>query len=185
LYCIVFSTEKLIDLLSRERISHSWLRLNVSRILYNPADITVDQDYCELIEACKQAYFRYITEDKVAFPDEGPKMLISVAPRFKHIGFREEQEVRIIAIPAKQSVVDMMRLERPDETVAPAKVIHSRASTEGECPYLALFDCLGATLPIKRIIVGPSRNQDQNLAAARHLIKNKFPLSRSLTPFIG
>jgi hypothetical protein len=111
--------------------------------------------------------------------------LLSTAPRFKHQGFREEQEVRVIAIPGKQSTADMMRSERPEQEVAPLKAVRSRVVAAGECPYIALFDCLRETLPIKRIIVGPSTNQDENIIRVRHLIKNNFPLSRSATPFIS
>lgn len=78
-----------------------------------------------------------------------------------------------------------MRLERPEHKVAPLKAIHSRAGETEKSSYLALFDCLGATLPIKQVIVGPSKDQDKNIAVARYLIKNEFPLSRSATPFIG
>jgi hypothetical protein len=184
-YCIVFDTQKLINLLTSEWNYHYWTYLRLTDILYATDDISIDTLCPDLSNAAEQSYSRFRKNLPLNFSSDGVVALLSNAPRFKHQGFREEKEIRIIAIPGKPSTVDMMRLERPEHKVAPLKAIHSRAGDTEKSSYLALFDCLGATLPIKRVIVGPSKDQDKNIAVARYLIKNEFPLSRSATPFIG
>jgi len=67
----------------------------------------------------------------------------------KHRGFREEREVRIVAMPqSERALADRGRecelLGRP-----PIKDVHGNSKK-----YVALFESLNATLPIKRIIVG-------------------------------
>jgi len=184
-YCIVFDTQKLLDLLTCERNYHYWTYLCLTDILYATDDISIDTLCPDLQNAAEQSYYRFRKNLPLNFSSDGVLALLSTAPRFKHQGFQEEQEVRIIAIPGKQSTVDMMRLERPEHKVAPLKTICSRPGKTENCKYIALFDCLEATLPIKRIVVGPSKTQDKNLAEARRLTKNKFPLISSATPFIG
>ena len=111
-------------------------------------------------------------------------LFMSGATRFKHQGFREEREVRIVAIPAKRRMLER-ELDKHPEYDAPDrwKHVHSRASKH--IRYIKLFDTISAKLPIKRIIVGPSRNQDKNFARARAIVAEAVPVTRSATPFIG
>jgi hypothetical protein len=51
--------------------------------------------------------------------------------------------------------------------------------------YIALFESLSGTLPIKRIIVGPGANQDEDLEFARSVVSDRIPIVISETPFIG
>ena len=51
--------------------------------------------------------------------------------------------------------------------------------------HVALFESLNATLPIKRIIVGPGANQNADFEFARSLISERVPIVMSETPFIG
>jgi hypothetical protein len=49
---------------------------------------------------------------------------------------------------------------------------------------IALFESLQCELPIRRVIVGPSRNQDKNFTKALELLGSGIKIERSDTPFI-
>jgi hypothetical protein len=88
-------------------------------------------------------------------PDDGFEPFVAGATLFKHQGFREEREIRIVAAPGSQRVMERVQAEHADFRPAPLKVARQ---TETGRRYVALFDALGERLPIRRIIVGPSRD---------------------------
>ena len=106
----------------------------------------------------------------------------NAATLMKHRGFREEREVRIVAMPqSERALADRGReyelLGRP-----PIKEVH-RQSNSKKC--VALFESLNTTLPIKRIIVGPGANQKEDCEFARSVVVDQVPIVISETPFIG
>jgi hypothetical protein len=64
-------------------------------------------------------------------------------------------------------------------------MIRSRPTPYGSAKYIALFETLNRELPIKRVIVGPSRNQQQNYDRALTVVKKSTPLVCSETPFLA
>lgn len=49
---------------------------------------------------------------------------------------------------------------------------------------VVLFDGLGEKLPIRRVIVGPSIDQERNLSHARSLLGPDVPVVLSETPYV-
>lgn len=74
------------------------------------------------------------------------------ATRFKHSGFREEQEIRIVHIRELQSSVPEGR--------NPYRRVEFRSHRKSWVPYVSLFSAAGEKLPIKRIIIGPHPRSD-------------------------
>jgi hypothetical protein len=107
---------------------------------------------------------------------------ISAATLLEHRAFSEEREVRIVGIP--HSADAMAAHGARDHLVGwpPTKKVLQSAHSK---KYLALFDGLGESLPIKRIIVGPSANQSDDLEFARLLTMGKVDVVLSRTPYIG
>jgi hypothetical protein len=66
----------------------------------------------------------------------------------------------------------------------PLKAIRSKNGAAGSRQFLALFESLHRELPIRRVIVGPSRNQDKNFTKALELLGSEIKIERSDTPFI-
>ena len=121
--------------------------------------------------------------------NEGPPetflaYFLSAAPLLKHQGFIEESEARIVAIPGTQHDYDAVVAEYGDSISLPLKNICQRTDTRGLRQYVVLFENLNLSLPIKRVIVGPSRDQDKNFNKARHLLGDQVELVRSQTPFL-
>lgn len=91
---------------------------------------------------------------------------------YKHWGFYEEQEVRVVAIPPTSEVA-------ADATAAgetlPLPAVEFFQRGGAPVPYLALFETSTGSkpsgrLPIKRVIVGPHRNKGQRVQAVKHLL---------------
>jgi hypothetical protein len=111
-------------------------------------------------------------------------LFIAGATRFKHHAFREEREVRIVGIPAtKPTLANFLRGHPEHDSLGRWKKINVRDVKQ--IRYMALFDTLGAVLPIKRVIVGPSRNQNESYARARAVLREGVPVTRSAIPFSG
>jgi hypothetical protein len=82
--------------------------------------------------------------------------LIGSLSQYKHRGFKEEQEVRLVVSPMNQNY---MNVEDPDFTAKHAgKVLKPRNNRLNLASYVALFG--DKPLPISKIIVGPHANKE-------------------------
>jgi len=184
-FCIVFDTAKLIDLLDREFASHSWVYLRLAEVLYASKSLNIDTCFPDLLGSWANhiaALFRG-TKENIS-----PNMIIdflSTATRFKHQGFQEEREIRVISIPYSQTMIKKLLAQSPNEQVRPVKSIRSRIWCAEEIPYIVLFESFKASLPIQRVIVGPSKHQDVNWHHASDIVGKRVPLIRSATPYNG
>ena len=88
---------------------------------------------------------------------------IETVPFLKTRRFEEEQEYRLVASATRQSLAGQ-------DSRSPIKVYFREGAAGALVPYLKLFETLGAKLPIKKIIVGPHRNQENQYNAARLLL---------------
>jgi hypothetical protein len=100
-------------------------------------------------------------ESNVPISEEALVAFISGATLLKHEGFREESEVRIVAMPGTQETVDVVKAEHPEFNPPPLKDILSRDSKRGTLKYISLFDGFDEPLPIKRVIVGHGWDEDR------------------------
>jgi len=110
---------------------------------------------------------------------------VTASTSYKHQGFKEEREVRVVAIPASPQLVNGLASERRLYERPRTKEVRVRNGNRGTRRYIVLFEGLDAQLPIKRVIIGPSPIQEKNYDEARGLIQGDITLTRSATPFIG
>jgi hypothetical protein len=183
--CVVFDTAKLITLLECEFAAHYWVYLRLAEVHYAFDDVNIEALFPDLLDSVAEHLITNLGPLSQRITREAIISLIAAAPRFKHQGFREEQEVRVIGIPHNQALVDRIRLERPDENGRSVKLIKHRNRDDRDCRYLVLFDSLECTLPITRIIVGPSSGQAKTFHEARKLVGSRYPVVRSETPYLG
>jgi hypothetical protein len=78
-----------------------------------------------------------------------------------------------------------VRSEYSHFVAAPLKRVYALEGDTGRRRHIALFEALNAKLPIERVIVGPSRHQNDNFDKARSVIGKNLSLSCSATPYIG
>jgi hypothetical protein len=185
--CLVFDTQRLIDLVLRESRAFYWVAIGIDDVTYATSDVVVAEKYEGLVSELTRLLEGGIRRKANWMPasEKGISGFIEASTRFKHQGFKEEREVRIVAVPGSAATANQAAREHPAEfTRQPIKPIRQSQAENRDRPYLALFETLGAQLPVSRIIVGPSRQQEANLrratAAAGRLVK----IVPSITPYI-
>lgn len=97
----------------------------------------------------------------------------------KHHAFHEENEVRIVVSPVPRDRTSVFYKDRQVR-----KPIRYRRKGDGEVRYIELFGT--GPLPIKRVIVGPSRIQNVTVEDVTRIIAGTdIKVVRSRTPFRG
>jgi hypothetical protein len=120
--------------------------------------------------------------------EESYDAMITLSCLYKHWGFFEEQEVRVIAIPPNDEVLEIAKAAKPN--IMPRRT--SYFSRSGMIiPY---FDIFGSRtppankLPIKRVIVGPHVMSETRAKTVEMLLKSHGYTSEvivSKIPYLG
>jgi len=115
--------------------------------------------------------------------------LVSLSVRHKHRGFREEAEIRIVAL---RSIPKVREFEEEDGESRPQREIFFRSKSGILVPYIKLFGTkeLGddARLPIKQVIVGPHPEKAKRRAAVERLLRENgidVVVTESSIPYLG
>lgn len=185
-YCIVFDTKGLAELLRREASLHYWNFITFEEVSYAEDDDAVDKRFETLISAGEALVSNILFRGK----DDGFKVedfgaFVRGASLLKHPGFKEEREVRVVAMPSSQSDVADVRKIHSAVPQRLYKTTHARSDGTRDIPYLALFDNLHEDLPMKRVIVGPSSQQQAHHRRVLDLLGDRVNVTVSATPFIG
>jgi hypothetical protein len=99
--------------------------------------------------------------------DEGVyECITALSVLYKHRGFREEAEVRIVAMPVHPTLV----VATAGDEVRPEKPVAITLRDGALVPHLALFGN-GQRLPISSVIVGPHRDRERRKLAVEMLLK--------------
>jgi hypothetical protein len=180
-------TKKILHGLEKEWSSHDYFTMNIDTVVYAGPEFSIAKEFPEILDACKQ-FLTEILEDKEEQPIfHGWEAFIARATTLKHEGFQEEREIRIMCSPWTPKLDEEAR-RRDSSMVAKErnyKTIKWRHSGFRAIPYIELFQGLDWRLPIKRVIVGPSRDQQRNYHLARGIVGTNLPVTCSRTPFIG
>lgn len=153
-YAIVFDTNDLETLLSKEEKSFSYSFIHWGDVDYHD-DEDSHEETLEWIATTQETARKFILE-----PDSNKQKklieaffrpILSLTTRHKHSGFREESELRIVAIGPPANA--------PEESDNRPKKPVSFAPRNGILvPYISLFKGLDdrkCKLPIRKVIVGP------------------------------
>lgn len=180
-YALVFDTRQLDALLEREWRAHFWSGLIIDRVVYFDGLDILEKEFPSLMDSSTAFISKTLNSESCSDMDLF-RPFSSAATLMKHRGFREEREVRIVAMP--QSERALVERGRGNELLGrpPIKEVHMLSNSK---KYVALFESLNATLPIKRIIVGPGANQKEDYEFARAVVSDRVEIVISETPFIG
>ena len=179
-YAVVFDTSKLLKLLPREAEMYSPNYYIIGGDVVYSSDS--DKIFVQEMKDDLKVISDFMSEFMVAEHHDFNKLfvpLIKCACRYKHGGFHEEKEVRIVALPS------------PDETkpLPPqAKKRHHYVREGTPVPCIHLFENLGMPLPITRIIVGPHRDKEKRKYALENLLslhQLDITVSVSDIPYVG
>lgn len=180
---IVFKTTGLEKLAKIEQTKYYYSGINLCRANYydhvmhkydNPEMYTFERTIKEVLQNLRENNSKNVIADTLT-------PLVDLAIRHKHFGFKEEREVRIIALPTKR--------EHLDEIETKSIVDYSFYNRKGAIvPHLKLFQ--NEELPIKRIIIGPHPNQIKRVEAIQKLLvqrglSSNIDVVPSDIPYIG
>ena len=180
-FCIVFDASGIVELLQKEFECHHWISLRLDQVVYNTANFSIEASFGSLLDEAEDVFLALIGHD-----DPSPTALahfMRAASLLKHQGFREENEVRIVAFPATPLDNEVLRA-RYGYVPLKTKDVCSIDTARGKRSYVPLFKGLGLQLPIKRVIIGPSKRQAEARAKAEVLLGSSINVEQSQTPFV-
>jgi hypothetical protein len=187
-YALVFDTARLDALLHEEAEKWAWDLFGGDVIYSSDPPDKFREDLGPATDAIKAGVAEFIRSagnhdalEPVYYA------LIQCACRYKHWGFDEEREVRIVAIPANKEIAE--ESQRRNLGI-PEKPRHSFVRNGAVVPCIHLFEGIMAdrnrVLPITRVIVGPHPEKDSRRRATDILLhENGFdiPVSESEIPY--
>jgi hypothetical protein len=183
-YVLVFDTARLDARLTEEAQKWAWDLFGGDVIYSSDSPDRFRADLGPAVDAIGKGVAEFIrtagSEDAL---EPVYYALIQCACRYKHWGFDEEKEVRIVAIPANQEIGQESRRR---ELGLPEKRRHSFVRNGTMVPCIHIFEATTGSLPIKRVIVGPHPNKEKRLRAASILLREhglEIPVSASEIPY--
>jgi hypothetical protein len=180
-YALVFDTRQLDALLEREWGAHFWAMLAIEKVVYFEGLETLEKEFPDLLKISTTFMSKFLGRQSCTNIDVFTPFS-RAASLLKHRGFREEREVRIVACPQSARALADRGMRNELLGWPPIKKVCGLSNSK---KYVALFESLSATLPIKRIIVGPGANQNADFEFARSVVSDRVPIVISDTPFIG
>jgi hypothetical protein len=180
-YALVFDTRQLDDLLALEWQAHFWVKLDIEKVVYFEGSETLENEFPDILSSSTAFMAKVLNGESAAKVDLFTPFS-RAATLLKHRGFREEREVRIVACPQSELALADRGMKNELLGRPPLKEVRWLSNSK---KYVALFESLSTTLPIRRIIVGPGANQKEDYEFARSVVCDLVPIVISETPFIG
>ncbi|HEY6339179.1 MAG TPA: DUF2971 domain-containing protein [Candidatus Sulfotelmatobacter sp.] len=182
-FCLVFDTAALWRLFQRERATFFYAYNDLREAFYPRESSRTIQCFTELLNTSETVIKTALLGNRDFSVDETLLPFVSAATAFKHQGFYEEREVRLVAMAGTELAAEMER--KAGRTPPPLKEVCKTSRGGRVRQHINLFGKDFAPLPLQRVIVGPSRSQDVNAAFARKIVGRNVPVSTSATPYIG
>ena len=177
-FAIEFDTVKLEQLFKLEGDSYDHAFATFGDVVYGQDHQLFTEDFVPYFERLKSYllnnFRKDMGEDIEVDQYSGFIPFCYCTSMMKHVGFKEEQEVRIVVSPLGESTSKQFK----------PKQIYSRERNSSPVPYVKLFDFDHIGLPVKRIVVGPSRDKEAVAFAARKFLGAKFVVEVCDTPFV-
>lgn len=192
-FALVLKTEKLEEMMALEHNAFDYVRVDMDTVIYSDDEKKWDTELSPQLEVmrpyCTQLIKSYLSNsDGTAIPDAGKAYpaFVKCITRYKHRGFREENEVRIIAQPARHSKEYLEQFKKEGANPRPDKERKFRDRNGETIPFIELFSSLDRDLPIEKIIVGPHKHRETRAAALKTMLREtSIDVVISDIPFIG
>ena len=182
-FCLVFDTAALWRLFEQERGAFYYAYTDIREAFYPREASKQIECFTELLNTSAAVIKTALLGDRDFSVDQTLLPFVSSATAFKHQGFYEEREVRLVAMAGTELAAEVMR--KAGHQPAPLKEVYKTSRDGRERRHISLFGKDFAPLPLQRVIVGPSRSQDANATFAQKIVGGKIPVSKSATPYIG
>jgi hypothetical protein len=183
-YCLVLDTAALSSLFERENGSYMYAYTDLRQVHYSVEGALEARLFSELFDRSEVIAKAAMNAKVDPLVDDAVLSFVASATTLKHRGFYEEREIRLIAVAGTQAAQDIMKNVAGYKAV-PLKGPFTTDRNGSSRKHITLFGSDFASLPIQRVIVGPSRSQDQNVGVAREIVGTEVLVTKSATPFIG
>jgi hypothetical protein len=189
----VFDTSRLVLLLKAEGERWLYQFLEMADVIYSSDSDAKFREECGAnMETLSKSIASWLKTNDPTSLENTYYPLIACACRYKHGGFHEESEVRIVAIPPNKKQLAAAKASGlvTEEILEKPRRVFLRSNTAVPCIHL--FE--GTTqlpekpLPVTRIIVGPHRDKDKRRRAVEILLDQynlNIPVSVSDIPYVG
>jgi hypothetical protein len=180
--CVVFDYDSLVAVVRQESKRRSYHQIALVDVVYDANEPTVEEAIDHVFNVFLEKALGFIARSKHSFDemDELIATFVEGACRVKHAAFREEREVRLFAVPFNASE---LRWVPPWVRLAPIPRINTRG--DRQVRYLKINeDGPDIRKALKRIIVGPSKEQARLEAEVRALVPAALPIRCSQIPFV-
>jgi len=185
-FAIVFDARKLWELLKEEAERFQADAVHLSDCVYSDDEDILKREFAKdirtLSESARDFARRRLCrelnqDDQKTLYRRSLWPFVHCCSRYKHRGFKEENEVRLVVAPASLRAVK-------DGTIS---ITRKSRYKNGECiPYISLFDSTGIEPAMERVIVGPHREKDARAAALRVMLGTReIEVTCSDIPFVG
>src|SRR3990167_557549 len=189
-FALVFNTQKLEEMMEIEAKRFEYSAGHLSDLIYsddeNKFKEELSEDISIIVDVLKKVYNHAKLREKEKADLNGYISFVNCITRYKHYGFSEENEVRVVVLP---TVLDQEILEIASTDgviLKPEKERKFRSKNGHLVPYIELFNSPDIELPIEKIIVGPHKEKEARSAALRVMQRNtNIEITCSDIPFVG
>jgi hypothetical protein len=189
-FALVFATEDLESMLQTEYASFAYEAGFFQDAVYGSDDELFDTDIVQNVKKFADSIagrLRHLSITKTLSPETFPIVeFCQVATALKHVGFQEENEVRMVFLPYNTHHRRWIHTQGGEPPVHQRERKHERLKPQGNYakPYIELLGPKIGKLPLKRVIVGPGANNQRAAHALRVLLDDEnVHIDVSETPF--
>ena len=173
---LVFDTKKLEEIIQKEAETYSY-NAYIADVIYSDDKEKFKSELSPSLTNFA-AFYKECLRNMALKKQEAPNgrkafpSFTGCIGRYKHQGFKEENEVRIVCfLPTKNE--EYLRLAKKEGyTLKHKKERKFRTKNNTLIPYIELFNSTDIVLPIERIIVGPHKEKDSRASALRVMLRN-------------
>jgi hypothetical protein len=190
-FALVFNTQKMEEMLEIEFNRFQYSAMHLSDLIYSDDENRLKQELSEdlsiMADDVKKIYNRpKLSEKEKGDTLEGYQSFVNCVSRYKHCGFSEENEVRLVVLPTVLDQEFLKLASTEGVILKPEKERKLRNKNDQLVPYIELFNSIDIELPIEKIIVGPHKEKEARAAALSVKLKDtKIEITCSDIPFVG
>lgn len=190
---LAFETRKLEEILQIEAERYFYGPGHISNVIYSDDKAKFEKELRNSLNAVT-SYFKEMILHRELNLQEVPDAtrafpsFVQCISRYKHRGFKEENEVRVVCLPttAKQNERHP-KIDKKDGSILRTRKDRKFRKANGNLiPYIDLFDSSDIVLPIQNIIVGPHKEKESRASVLGVMLRHKnIEITVSDIPFIG
>ncbi|PKN95995.1 MAG: hypothetical protein CVU43_22990 [Chloroflexi bacterium HGW-Chloroflexi-5] len=187
---LVFDTKKLEEILKLEAERYSYDLGLFADVIYSDDEAKLKRELSDGLKEISAYVSRMLLDmslNRIEPPDATNVFpaFIKAISRYKHQGFKEENEVRIVCLPTNVDEEYLRIAKERNASTKPEKEPKARLKRGKLVPYIDLFDSTDNVLPIERAIIGPHIDKELRASFLRAMFrKSKFEVTVSDIPYV-